>query len=410
MKESIASRPKILVLASTFPRWENDTEPAFVLELSRRFCEDCEVTVLVPRTPGSKKQETMAGMRIIRFPYFIQRFEKLAMSGGGILNRLKTNPLYYLMVPFFLAGQIWALVRLLKREKFDLVHAHWLIPQGITAVIALKLTRQSIPLLCTSHGGDLFALRGGLLQKIKKWVIDKSQGLTVVSSAMKKKVMEMGIEACKIDVISMGVDLQNLFTPKIQAQRSDHELLFVGRLVEKKGVRTLLEALPQVIAHHSEARLTVAGSGPMEEELKDLAAKLGLTDKVNFLGMVAQSDLPGLYSRAALAVFPFIVAKSGDQEGFGLVQVEAMGCECPVITGDLPAIHDIITHEETGLIFPSGNTQALADVINRLLKNRDLRFRLAQEARRQVVKKYDWQGIAKKYMSVYEKLMAGENG
>lgn len=410
MKESKASRPKILVLASTFPRWENDTEPAFVLELSRRFCEDCEVTVLVPRTPGSKKQETMAGMRIIRFPYFIQRFEKLAMSGGGILNRLKTNPLYYLMVPIFLAGQIWALVRLLKREKFDLVHAHWLIPQGITAVIALKLTMRSIPLLCTSHGGDLFALRGGLLQKIKKWVIDKSQGITVVSSAMKKKVMEMGIEACKIDVISMGVDLQNLFTPKIQAQRSDHELLFVGRLVDGKGVEVLFKAMPRLIDQDKNIILSIAGAGPLESELRKLAREMRISTNVNFLGMVKQAQLPDLYRRATLAVFPFKFTKNGVQEGFGLVVVEAMGCECPVIAGDLPAIHDSITHEENGLLVPPGKTEALADTILRALNDSDLRLKLATEGRKCVVGKFDWEGIAKEYMSVYEKLMAGENG
>lgn len=204
----------------------------------------------------------------------------------------------------------------------------------------------------------------------------------------------------------MGVDLKNLFVPDSSVIRSDNALLFVGRLVEKKGVRYLLEALPQVIVKKPDLHLTIAGSGPMEAELRGLAKQLNIADKVDFLGMIEQSKLPNLYRRAAIAVFPFIVAQSGDQEGFGLVQVEAMGCGCPVIAGDLPAVHDIITHEESGLIFPSGNSQALAEAILRALNDPNLCLRMAGEARKRIVRKYDWDIIAEKYAGFYNKLIS----
>lgn len=398
-------RPRVLVLTSTFPRWENDTEPAFVFELSRRLVASFDVTVLSPRTPGSKRQENMASLRVIRFPYFFSRWEKLAMHGGGILNKLKANPLYYLMIPFFLLGQLRVVVGLLRHERFDLIHAHWLIPQGFIVALSLLITRRKIPLLCTSHGGDLFALKGKVLQNLKRWVMDKSATLTVVSKAMKKMVIGMGIVADKVEVIPMGVDLKDLFTPDPSVQRKTDELLFVGRLVEKKGVHFLLEAMPAVIKKHPTVRLILVGSGPMEQELKQQAQRLHLSERVDFLGMVAQTQLPALYQRATLAIFPFVVAKSGDQEGFGLVQVEAMGCECPVIAGELPAIHDIITHEANGLIFPSGNAQALADTIIKLLDDPELRVRLAGEGRKRVVQKFDWEIIAGQYAEVYDNLI-----
>ena len=405
MKDNSTQRPRVLVLTSTFPRWENDPEPAFIFELSLRLAASFDVTVLSPRTPGSKKQEAMAGLRVIRFPYFFQRWEKLAMHGGGILNKLKSNPLYYLMIPLFLLGQLRAVVGLLRSERFDLIHAHWLIPQGFVAALSLLITKRKIPLLCTSHGGDLFALKGKGLQRLKRWVMDSSAALTVVSGAMKSMVVEMGVVPDKVEVIPMGVDLKGLFTPDPRVERKTDELLFVGRLVEKKGVHFLLEAMPAVIKKHPTVRLILAGSGPMEEELKQKAAQLHLSDKVDFLGMVAQTQLPALYQRATLAIFPFVVAKSGDQEGFGLVQVEAMGCECPVIAGDLPAIHDIIAHEENGLIFPSGNTQALADAIIKLLDDPELRARLAGEGRKSVVQKFDWEAIAGNYSQIDQILM-----
>jgi len=106
-----------------------------------------------------------------------------------------------------------------------------------------------------------------------------------------------------------------------------------------------------------------------------------------------------------LAVFPFIVTKSGVQEGFGLVVVEAMGCCCPVIAGDLPAIHDTVVHEENGLIFPSGSSQALADSILKLLDDPELRARLAEEGRKSVVRNFDWEIIAGRYAEIYGKLI-----
>lgn len=405
MKDNSTHRLRVLVLTSTFPRWKNDTEPAFVFELSRRLVASFDVTVLSPRTLGSKRQEDMAGLRVIRFPYFFQRWEKLAMHGGGILNKLKSHPLYYLMIPFFLLGQLRAVIVLLRSEQFDLIHAHWLIPQGLIAALSLLITRQKIPLLCTSHGGDLYALRGKILERLKRWIMDKSAALTVVSKAMKKTVVDMSVDPAKVEVIPMGVDLKGLFTPDPRVQRKTDELLFVGRLVEKKGVHFLLEAMSAVLKKHPSVRLILAGSGPMEQELRQQAGRLHLSERVDFLGMVAQTQLPALYQRATLAIFPFVVAKSGDQEGFGLVQVEAMGCECPVIAGDLPAIHDIIAHEENGLIFPSGNAEALADAIIKLLDKSELRARLAGEGRKRVVQKFDWEIVAGKYAGRYNNLI-----
>lgn len=408
MKDKSIGIPKVLVLTSTFPRWENDSEPAFVYELCRRLTFRFDITVLSPRTPVSKKKEFMGGLRVIRFPYFFQRWEKLAMHGGGILNRLKTNPFNYLFVPFFMLGQLLAIIRLLRQERFDLIHAHWLIPQGFIAVLAIMLSRRRIPLLCTSHGGDLFALHGNILRSVKKWVMDSSQSLTVVSEAMKNTVVGMGIPQNEIQVVSMGVDLRNIFVPDSSVIRHDNELLFVGRLVEKKGVSYLLEALSLVIVKRPNVHLNIAGSGPMEAELRELANQLHIADNVDFLGMVEQSKLPKLYRKAAIAVFPFVVAQSGDQEGFGLVQVEAMGCECPVIAGDLPAIHESITHEESGLLVASGNPEALAETILRALNDRDLCCRMAREARGRVVQRFDWEIIADKYCRLYDNIINKE--
>ncbi|MRR18411.1 MAG: glycosyltransferase family 4 protein, partial [Deltaproteobacteria bacterium] len=325
--------------------------------------------------------------------------------GGGILNKLRSNPFYYLLVPFFLIGQLRAVFRLLRKERFDLIHAHWLIPQGLIAAIGLILARQRIPLVCTSHGGDLFALPGNFFRHVKRWVMNRSMALTVVSRAMKEIVADMGVAPEKVEVISMGVDLKHLFIPDPEADRNAGHLLFVGRLVEVKGLQILLEAFPEILVKYPNLRLSVAGAGPMEQDLRRLAAQKEIAHKIDFLGMVSQQELPQLYQKAGLAVFPFAQTKSGVQEGFGLVVVEALGCECPVIAGDLPAIHDSIVNNESGILFPSGNSGVLAKSVVQALADRDFRSRLGREGRRRVVEQFDWEIIAGKYAGLYKKLI-----
>jgi glycosyltransferase involved in cell wall biosynthesis len=293
----------------------------------------------------------------------------------------------------------------MRREHFDVIHAHWLIPQGFVAVIGRILTQQKqIPLLCTSHGGDLFTLRGAILNRTKRWIMDHSQLLTVVSCAMKKYAVNMGIAPEKVKVISMGVDLKHRHTPNNKTERDPNCLLFVGRLVEKKGAAILLQAMPDVLKQNPDARLIVAGSGPLEAGLRNLARSLNISDSVEFLGMMPQSHLPALYRQAAMAVFPFLVDRSGDQEGFGLVQVEAMGCGCPVIAGDLPAIHDTIVHQENGLLVPPGDPKSLARAIVMLLGDPALRDRLSAEGRKRMVERFEWEIVAGKYAKLYKKM------
>lgn len=399
-------KPLLLVLTSTFPRWRNDVEPPFVFELSRRLTDTFDITVLTPRAPGSLEHETLDGLRVIRFPYFIRSRENLASHGGGILNRLRANPLNYLLVPPFLIGQLWALIRILRHEDWDLIHAHWLIPQGLVALLARRLARRPVPLVCTSHGGDLFALRGTPFRALKRAVLRASHRITVVSRAMRDEVLALGIAPDKVAVIPMGVDLRERFTPDPRIPREQNQLLFVGRLVEKKGVGFLLNALPRILLASPDTRLTIAGGGPLETELRELAASLQISDHVNFKGMVSQSDLPAFYRRATLFIAPFQVADSGDQEGFGLVLVEAMGCGCPVICGEVPAVRDIVLDENTAVLVNPRNPVDLANAIIGLLADPIRRERYAENARRHCEEAFDWGTIAARYGELLSEAIA----
>ncbi|HCI12762.1 MAG TPA: glycosyltransferase family 4 protein [Gallionellaceae bacterium] len=400
----MTSRKKVLVLTSTFPRWVGDKEPPFVFELCRRLDGQFDVLVLAPHADGAKCSESMAGIDVVRFRYFFARWERLAYQ-GGILANLKRSRWCYLLLPFFFISQLAALWRILRHQRIDAIHAHWIIPQGLTVAIVGLLIKNMPPWICTSHGGDLLGLNGWLLNRIKRWVIRSSSLLTVVSKAVADCALSLGAKTEQLRTISMGVDTRERFSPSTTSVCSDNELLFVGRLVEKKGVTYLLDAMPEIIRQCPGVHLSVVGNGPEENALKQQADRLGIAHAVTFLGSLNNSEIPELYRRATVFVAPSIVTVQGDQEGLGLVLVEALACECPVVASDLLAIRDVVVHEDTGFLVPQKSPEAIVSAVVTLLAKPELRRQLAIKGRDHVIRNFDWSIVASRYAALIGKLV-----
>jgi glycosyltransferase involved in cell wall biosynthesis len=391
-------------VTSTFPRWKDDDDPPFVFELCNRLKTHYGIYVLAPHFPGAKTEENFDGIHVKRFRYFFRPLERLAYQ-GGILAKMKKNPLLYGLLPFFFVGEVFALIKLLRQHRFHLIHAHWLIPQALAVILACSVTGSKIPVLLTSHGGDLFGLQGILMNRIKRWVILKSDALTVVSKTMIKEMERFGADHKRVHVIPMGVDLEKRFVPA-KSRRNNESLLFVGRLVEKKGLLYLIHALPLIIKRYPQVYLKIAGDGPEKRELKRECEKLRISNHVCFLGAVKNELLPALYQTSGVVAFPSVIAEHGDQEGFGLVLVEALGCECAAIVSDLPAMRDIIVDEETGLVVPQKNIKKLAEKVILLLDDQKLRESLGREGRRYVIRNFDWRIIVEKYRKLIDSISA----
>jgi glycosyltransferase involved in cell wall biosynthesis len=392
----------ILVLTSTYPRWQGDTNPAFVDFLCRQLTGKYRIIVLAPHYPGAKHSEHIDGIEVHRFRYFLPFAEKLAYD-GGIIENLKRTPLKWLLVPFFLVSQALNMVLLARRHKVSLIHAHWIIPQGLLAVLGrqLRFLPKHIRILCTSHGGDLFSLQGGLLQSLKRYTLRHCDHTTVVSKVMRDHLVSMGCEAGNVSVQSMGVDLANRFVPG-PGEPVGTDLVYVGRLVEKKGVSTLLDTINLLKDSHPGLSATLVGDGPERDTLDQQATALGINKQVTFLGAIPNDHIPAIYQSARIAVVPSIVAADGDQEGLGLVAVEALGCGCATVVSDLPALADVVTHNENGLVFMSGDATQLKKCIAMLLDDRDLYERLTRNARTSVVDKFDWHAVGARYLDIID--------
>ncbi|WP_051361931.1 glycosyltransferase family 4 protein [Solimonas soli] len=390
---SAVRKPRLLVLASTYPRWPNDAEPGFVHELAKRLTMQFDVLVLCPHAPGALKSEHMDGVEVLRYRYAPCHLETL-VNDGGIVTNLKRAKWKFLLVPGFVFAQAWQAWRLTRARGIDVIHAHWLLPQGLIAAIVRT------PFVVTSHGADLYALSGKFLDTLKRFVLRRAVAATVVSSAMSDALRGIGVQMDKVSVLSMGVDVEGRFTVGGGQSRSSDEILFVGRLVEKKGLSYLLRALPIVLHEKPFAHLTIAGFGPEEEQLKSLAESLGISERVHFLGALPQADLPALYRRAAVFVAPFVRASSGDQEGLPVALMEAIACGCPVLVGDVAGLSDLLGEHRREVLFDPRDTRALAKRLVDMLSNPKTHRTRALAMRDDVRKRFNWDQIAQAYASL----------
>jgi glycosyltransferase involved in cell wall biosynthesis len=394
------AKSRLLVLTSTYPRFRGDPQPAFVHELARRLTDRFEIDVVAPHAPGLAREEVLDGVRIHRFRYAPGRLEDLAYD-GGMLNRLRSRPLRWVLVPFYLAAMVLATRRLIRRRGHAVIHAHWLVPQGLAALFCRRVAGRHVPVLCTLHGGDLFGLDVGWANRLRASILRRLDAVTVVSEAMRVRVQALGRDLPESAVIPMGTDLTERFTPDPAVKREPF-LLFVGRLVRKKGLDVLLDAFASIAGDHPHLTIVIVGDGPERAALEAQSVDLGIGGSVQFLGSVPNDRLPNLYRRATAAVFPFRQEATGDQEGFGLVVVEAMGCGCPVACGNVPAVKDIVVPGRTGTLVPSENVSDLAENIERLLNDGHSALRMALAARELVCLRFDWGHSVASYNAILD--------
>jgi glycosyltransferase involved in cell wall biosynthesis len=397
------TQPTILVIASTYPRWLNDPEPGFVHELNRRLAKNYSVHVISPHAAGAKAEECIDNVRIHRFRYAPEFMETL-VSNGGILANLKQNKFKWLMLPFFFIGMQIKILKVVLKIKPACIHVHWIIPQGLCLAF-VGLFIKLPPVLLTSHGGDLFSLKGSFFALLKSWVLSKAASMTVVSNLMVAEVVKLGVTREKIAVIPMGVDFNGRFTPGKLMPRNENELLFVGRLVEKKGVSLLIKALAKAAEKIPSIRLIVAGYGPELADLKQLAQTLAIEDRVEFLGAVKQTDLVKLYRQCTVFVAPFIEAKSGDQEGFPVSIIEAIACETPLLTSNLPVLVDAFGDFAAQLTSNVMNVNEFSEKIINTVENSFDNASAVMLLRNKFIADLDWVEIARRYETSIGKLI-----
>lgn len=390
---------KVLVIGSTFPRWKKDTTPGFVYDLCRFLRKKGhEIIVLAPHYLNSKKYEEIDGLKIYRFQYFYPaKLQKLCYD-GGILPNLRKSIIARIQVPFLLVFEFFMIIRLIIKEKINVVHAHWILPQGILGAIICTIFR--IPLIISVHAGDIFPLKNKFLKSIAKYALEHCDYCTVNSTYTKKAVLNISNNIKKIEIIPMGVDL-TLFTSKKTKQyklsSKNPQILTVGRLAEKKGFKYLIRAMVHVVNKFRNAELRIIGAGPEKNRLISLSRDLYISDSIIFEGEIENRYLPKYYLSSDIFVLPSIITETGDTEGLGVVILEALSCNTPVIASNVGGIPDIIIHNKTGLLVKQKNVKDLSSTIIKLLRNEKLRMKLANDGCEHVRRNFSWNIVTNKF-------------
>jgi glycosyltransferase involved in cell wall biosynthesis len=398
-------KKNILVLASTFPRWKNDTTPRFVYDLSKRLALDHKITILAPHYPGAKKYDQSEGLEIKRFSYFYPESMQKLCYDGGIIPNMKKSALAKLQLPFFVMSEFITALMAIHKKRYALIHAHWIIPQGYIGALLKKFHK--IPLIVTIHGSDLFPLKNSFLKYFQKFTLQQADYITVNSQATYNELISRFGNSIKAKIIPMGVNIHQYKRRDIKRPKKymgAKILLFVGRLSEQKGVQYLIDAMPKVLKYYRNAKLLIIGDGPFKDELKNLIHAKKLEDNIEFLGPMRSDQVSKFYNYSDVFILPSLKHSSGT-EALGLSLLEAMSSGCPVIGSDSGGIPYIISNNKTGIIVKQKNSNELAFAILKLFKDRKKSKKLSIQAEKFVRNNYSWSIISKKFLSIYDGLL-----
>ena len=392
----------VLVFTSSFPQWDGDFNGVFVYELIIRLKKVFQIVVLSPNFKGSNEVESSDGIKLFKHKQFPLKGIKLA-DGTPIMPKLKKNKLYWFTVPFFLLYQLLALRKIISNEKIKIIHAHWIIPQGVVAVIYKKFINKKIKILASAHGTDVNGFKGFFGRRLIKYVLNNIDGLTVVSDALKDDIVRLGYNI-EIFLFPTNIDTQ-LFSPKNKDETLREQfgitgefILFVGSLVKNKGIHILIEAMPKVIVAFPGAKLIVVGKGHLKQELVERSRKLGITNNVIFTGVVSNKQIPSYYATADLFILPSF------SEGLGNVITEALSCKTIVLASPLKAFKDRIIEGKTGFYLKGITPEQISSQIIQILKNKDAHEEMSENGRNLVVNNLDWGIAEEKYTKLLQSL------
>ncbi len=393
---------KILLVTHNFPRHADDMAGAFLLALARgQQALGHEVRVLAPHGAGLAEREVVGGVDVVRYRYGTDQAETLAYAGTMHEQALGSWAARWRLVQFLRASR-----RALRREcaafQPDVLHVHWWVPGGFAFWPG---NASGVPVVLTSHGTDLFLLdRFPAARSLAAPIFRAARQVTVISSPLLERVQRLGVPASRITVLPMPVSAER-FAPPLHNVRDAGRMLFVGRLIERKGAEYAIRAVGDLRRQGRAVRLTVIGDGPERTRLVALIEELGLRQAVDLAGALPHDAIADHYRTASLLLMPAVTDWKGEQEGFGMVLVEAMASDLPVVATRSGGIPDVVTDGVTGLLVPERDAVALAAAAARLLDDPALSTRLADAARADLDRRFSPASLATGFDAVYRRAL-----
>jgi glycosyltransferase involved in cell wall biosynthesis len=436
----------VLMLTSSYPKYAGETTAPFIEEIAAGLVRrGHRVTVLAPFHPEVRRAAVERGVRLRFYRYAphpalnVYGYAESLRADVGLKGRALAA------APLAAGASLVELLRLtsakrkaqsaersaplsarhgvdralegstfnVQRSTFDVVHAHWVLPNGVPAALAARL--RGLPLVVSLHGSDVYmAAKAWPLALAAAAVFRAAGAVTACSGDLRERALRLGARAGDTEVVPYGVDVAAFRPDPAGAAAARNALglapgaplvLSVGRMVYKKGFTYLLEAFARVLARHPDARLAIVGYGDLRAELERRAAELGIAGSVIFPGQLERERAAQYIGAADVYVVPSVRDQGGNVDGLPNTLLEGMSAARPIVATGIAGMPDVIADGVHGLLVPERDPQALALAVSRLLEDRGLARTLGERARRRVLEELTWDAAAERFERAYERAL-----
>jgi phosphatidyl-myo-inositol dimannoside synthase len=403
-------RQVVVMVTTSYPRFPGDSVGTFMEPIATHVAaRGHEVHIVAPWHPLVQRGREERGVFFHFFKYAPVPALNVFGYAAGMRADVRLRGAAWIAAPLALAAGWFKALRVARKRRATLVHAHWVVPGGAIGAAAAP----ALPLVVSLHGSDVFvAERVRPARGAARAVFGRAGFVTACSADLARRAVALGATPDRMEVVPYGVDTMR-FKPDPDARaahraqlglRDDAPLLFTaGRLVRKKGFEYLIDALSKMPA---EATLAIAGTGDLGAELEARARDAHVADRVRFLGNVTQDAVGSWFAAADVAVIPSVRDDSGNVDGLPNTVLEALATGTPVIATPAGGIGAVITDGATGLLVRERDPDALASAAGALLRDRGRGTALGRAAREMVDRRFGWAAAAERFEAAYDRALA----
>jgi glycosyltransferase involved in cell wall biosynthesis len=358
--------------------------------IARELCrKEYVVTVLTSHFKELRWRETVEGINVYRVPVLRKRRDYCSV----------------LEMASFIFVSFPVLLYLLLKYRYDLIHIFFGVPSGPLGYIARKLF--GIPYLIRMGGGDVPGFRPfqykhlyTLLAPFFK-ILWKNAAFLVANSEGLRKMANSAFPDFPIQVIPNGLDTRRFTNGQVRSPSDKVRILFVSRLILRKGLQFLIDAIPDIFDHATYPFIIkVVGDGPDKEKLLQQIERLGVGENFRFCGYVDHEKLPEYYLDADIFILPSLA------EGMPNVVLEAMGSGLPIIATNVPGSEELIRNGENGFLVAPKDVKALAQTVSTLINEKALRDKMGKRGQ-EIAQHYTWEFVVEQYIVLYRRAVKG---
>ncbi len=362
-------------------------------ELGRRIARTEDLFVVTSRLEGTAEYEELENMKVHRLP-----------------TKHYKMPLIYPPPLPLTRGLESKLAELDDEHDFDAFNLHGRWFSSYNRVVDYANKKGKLMVLTLHNQRPLgispsISIAGIFYDNIKgKKVLRGADKIIAVSAASKTDIAEYGIDPEKIVVIHNGVDTEfyKPSTPSFQDEYKngfDNLLIFVGRIIQQKGLTNLIDAFPRVLKEHPKTGLLIVGKGKLKKQLREKVKKMDLEKNIIFPGFIPEDKMPELYSSADIFVLPSL------WEVLPIALLEALASGAPLLASNAGGNPEIVEMGSNGHIFEKGNVDMLVEKLNMMLSDKEGRMQMGKRSRQCALEKFDWEIIKDKTLSFYKGAM-----